>query len=330
MTENKRRAVIIGTGSCLPDKVLANADLEKMVDTTDEWIFTRTGIRERRLVAPGQCTSDLGAEACRRALASAHLTPDDVSLIITATITPDHYFPSTSCLIQHKIGAKNTGGFDLSAACAGFVYSLIMGARLVEADPSQTVLVVGAETLSKITDYTDRGSCILFGDGAGAAVLRATDDGRGVLASEFGIDGAGGEFMKIPAGGSALPASAETVANRQHYMTINGRETFRFAVVKMAELVEGTLKRSGLTMDDVALIIPHQVNSRILHAAAERMGVTMDKIYCNIDRFGNTSAASVPIALDEAVRNGRIRRGDVVVFVAFGGGLSWSSAVVRW
>jgi 3-oxoacyl-[acyl-carrier-protein] synthase-3 len=330
MSQSRVRAAIIGTGSYAPERVLTNFDLEKMVDTTDEWIFTRTGIRERRIVSEGQVTSDLGAEACRRALADAKVRPEEVSLLIVATITPDYFFPSTACMIQQKIGAKATGGFDLSAACAGFLYGLIVGARLIEADPSQTVLVVGAETLTRITDYTDRSSCILFGDGAGAAVLRAAADGRGVLASDCGVDGSGGDFMKLPAGGSAAPATEETVRQRLHFMQINGRETFRFAVVKMAELVESALKRSGLTMDDVSLIVPHQVNSRILQAAAERLGVGMDKIYTNIDRYGNTSAASVPIALDEAAKKGRIQRGDIVVLVAFGGGLSWSSAVVRW
>jgi 3-oxoacyl-[acyl-carrier-protein] synthase-3 len=330
MSEPRVRAAIIGTGSYVPERVLTNFDLEKMVDTTDEWIFTRTGIRQRRIVSEGQVTSDLGAEACRRALADAKVSPDEVSLLIVATITPDYIFPSTACMIQQKIGAKATGGFDLSAACAGFLYGLILGARLIEADPSQTVLVAGAETLTRITDYTERSSCILFGDGAGAAVLRASSDGRGVLASDCGVDGSGGDFMKLPAGGSAAPATEETVRKRLHYMQINGRETFRFAVVKMAELVESAVKRSGLTMRDVSLIVPHQVNSRILRAAGERLGVGMEKIYTNIERYGNTSAASVPIALDEAAREGRIRRGDIVVLVAFGGGLSWSSTVVRW
>jgi len=324
------RAAILGTGAYLPEKVLTNFDLEKMVDTSDEWIFTRTGIRERRVVSDNQASSDLGAEAARRALEDAGLTPDDLSLIVVATITPDYLFPSTACMVQHKIGASRAGAFDLSAACSGFVCGLIMGARLIEADPSQTVLVVGAETLTKFTDFTDRTSCVLFGDGAGAAVLGASTDGRGLLASEYGADGSGGDFMKLPAGGSVLPASQETVRQRLHYMKIRGRETFKFAVVKMAELVESSLRRCGLSMDEVALIVPHQVNIRILQAAAERLGVGMDKIYCNIDRYGNTSAASVAIALDEAARTGRLRRGDIVVLVAFGGGLTWSSAVVRW
>jgi len=330
MSDQKVHAAIIGTGSYLPDRVLSNADMERMVETSDEWIFTRTGIRERRIVANGQTTSDIGAEAARRAIENAGITPDDITLTITATITPDHFFPSTSCLIQHKIGAKNTGGFDLSAACAGFVYGVIVGARMIEADPRQIVLVVGSETLTKVTDYTDRSSCILFGDGAGAAVLRAARDGRGVLASEYGIDGSGSEFMKLPAGGSAMPASEETVRNKMHYMRVAGRETFRFAVVKMADLIVQAIQDSNLTMDDIALVVPHQVNMRIMQAAAERCGLPMDKMYSNIDRYGNTSAASVPIALDEAARNGRIKSGDIIVLVAFGGGLSWSSAVVRW
>jgi len=291
MSRRKIRAAIVGTGAYLPEKVLTNADMERMVDTSDEWIFTRTGIRERRMVADGQCTSDLGVEAARMALADAGLSADDVTLTICATITPDYFFPSTACMIQHKLGAAKTGGFDLSAACAGFVYGVIMGARLIESDPTQTVLVIGAETLTKITDYTDRTSCILFGDGAGAAVLRATDDGRGVIASEFGIDGSGGDFMKLPAGGSAMPATEETVRGRMHYMKIRGRETFKFAVLKMAELVKSTVLGSGLTLADVKLIVPHQVNLRILQAAAERLKIGLDKVYCNIDRYGNTSAA---------------------------------------
>ena len=330
MTHKRVRAAIVGTGACLPDKVLTNFDLEKMVDTSDEWIFTRTGIRERRVAADGQTASDFGAEACRRALDDAGVKPEEVSLIVAATITPDYPFPSTAAMIQNKIGAPNTGGFDLEAACAGFLYGAILGARLIEADPTQTVLVVGTEVLTRVTDYTDRTSCILFGDGAGAAVLRACDDGRGMLVSEYGVDGSGGDIMILPAGGSAMPASEETVRRRMHYMKVRGRETFRFAVVKMADLVRSCIERSGLTMDDVKLIVPHQVNMRILQASAERLGIGMEKVYCNIDRFGNTSAASVPIALDEAARNGAIERGDVIVLVAFGGGLSWSAAAVRW
>ena len=330
MGESKIRAAVAGTGSYLPERVMTNQDLEKMVDTSDEWIFTRTGIRERRVAADDECASDLGAKAAQRALEAAGVHPDELTLIITATLSSDFPFPSTAAIIQHKIGANNAGGFDLEAACAGFVYGLIMGSRLIESDPSQVVLVIGTEVLTRYTDYTDRGSCILFGDGAGAVVLRASDTGNGVMASSYGVDGSGAVFMNLPAGGSAMPASEQTVRDRMHYIKIRGRETFRFAVTIMADQVTGTLAKCGLTMDDVKLIVPHQVNLRILHAAALRLGISNDKIYCNIDRYGNTSAASVPIALDEAVRNGAIQRGDVIVFVAFGGGLSWSSAVTRW
>ena len=330
MSEKELRAAIVGTGSYLPEKVVTNFDLEKMVDTSDEWIFTRTGIRERRIVSDSETTSTMAVEASRRAMEAAGITPAEISLIIIATVTPDYPFPSTAALVQDEIGASNAGGFDLQAACAGFVYGTILGARLIEADSSQIVLVIGAEVLTRITDFTDRSSCILFGDGAGAAILRACKDGRGIMASEFGVDGSGGDFMKLPAGGSAMPATEKTVREGMHYMKVRGRETFRFAVVKMADLVRSTIAKSGLTMDDVKLIVPHQVNSRILQAAANRLNIDMERIYINIDHFGNTSAASVPIALDEAVKTGKIERGDVIVMVAFGGGLSWSSAVVRW
>ena len=330
MSQTTTRGAILGTGVYLPERILTNFDLEKMVDTSDEWIYTRTGIRERRIIADGRATSDLAADAGRQAIHNAGLAPDDITLIICATVTPDYFFPSTACLIQSKLGAHHTGGFDLSAACAGFVYGVIMAARLIQADPAQKILVIGAETLTRITDWTDRSTCILFGDGAGAAVLGAATDGRGVMASEYGVDGAGEDIMKLPAGGSAMPATEDTVRNRMHYIKVRGRETFKFAVLKMAELVESAVQDSGLAMDDVKLIVPHQVNRRILSAAADRLHISLDKVYCNIDRCGNTSAASAAIALHEAAENGRLNPGDVVVLVAFGGGLSWSSAVVRW
>ena len=330
MSEQKVRAAITGTGSYVPERILTNLDLEKMVDTSDEWIFTRSGIRERRIAADGEAASDLGAKAAVKALDDAGVHPDEVSLIITATMTADHCFPSTAALIQDKIGARNAGGFDLQAACAGFVYALSMGAGLVEADPTQTVLLVGTDVFSRFLDWTDRRSCILFGDGGGAAVLRASSNGNGVLVSEFGVDGSGADLMKLPAGGSAMPASEQTVKDRMHYVALHGRELFKFAVTTMVNLVGSTLDRGGMTMDDIKLIVPHQVNIRILQAAAERLGVPMDKMYCNIDRYGNTAAASVPIALDEAVRGGAIARGDTIIFVAFGGGLSWSSAIMQW
>jgi len=324
------RAAIVGTGSFLPERVLTNLDLERMVDTSDEWIVTRTGIRERRVAHEGMATSDMAAEASRRAFEDAGIGPDDVDLIIIATVTPDTMLPSTACHLQREINALNAACFDISVACSGFVYGVILAHQHLALHPSETVLVVGAETLTRFTDYTDRRSCILFGDGAGAAVLQAADDGRGILATEWGADGRGADMMITYGGGSRLPASHQTVDERKHFMTIRGREVFRFAVLKMTELVDAALRQCRLTIDDVALIVPHQVNTRILVSSADRLGIPMDKIYVNIDRCANTSAASVPIALDEARREGRITRGDLVVLVAFGGGLSWSSAVIRW
>ena len=326
----KYRAMIVGTGAALPDKVLTNSDLEKMVETSDEWIFTRTGIRERRIADRGVATSDLSVEAARQAMEAAGVGPEEISLIILATCTPDHMLPSSAALLQSKIGAKNAGACDLEAACAGFVYALSLAADHVRVDPKRCVMVLGAEVLSKFVNWKDRTSCILFGDGAGAAIVRATDDGRGIMHTEMGADGDGGEMMQVPAGGSAMTADEETVSNDLHYIKIRGREVFRFATTKMADLVQNAVDRCGLTMDDVKLIVPHQVNIRILNYAAERLGVSMDKVYCNIDRYGNTSAASVPIALHEALRDGRITRGDIVVLVAFGAGLSWASCLMRW
>ncbi|HRU04915.1 MAG TPA: beta-ketoacyl-ACP synthase III [Candidatus Brocadiia bacterium] len=324
------RAAIVGTGAALPDRVLTNFDLEKMVDTSDEWIHTRTGIRERRIAEKGVCTSDLAAAASRKAIEAAGLRPEDITLIIVATITPDHIFPCTAANLQTKIGAVNAGGFDLSAACSGFVYALNMAADHVKSDPKRCALVVGADILTKFIDWTDRTSCILFGDGAGAVVVRAVDDGRGLLSMEMGMDGTGASLMQIPAGGSVLPPSEETIRDRKHFVVLRGREVFKFAVTKMADLVTDALKDCGLTINDVKLIVPHQVNLRILAYAAERLGISMDKIYCNIERYGNTTAASIPIALDEAVRAGKIERNDIIVFVAFGAGLGWASCAMRW
>ena len=324
------RATIIGSGICLPEKVLTNFDLERMVDTSDEWIFTRTGIRERRIADNGLVTSDLGAEASRQALANAGVRPEEVTLILVATTTPDHIFPSTAACLQAKIGAVNAGGCDVSAACAGFVYALNMAADHVKADPSRCALVVGADILTKFVDFTDRTSCILFGDGAGAVVLRASDDGRGLLSMRMGLDGRGADIMSLPAGGSVMPPSEETVRNGMHFVRLRGREVFKFAVTKMADLVAEAVQDCGLGMDDVKLIVPHQVNLRILAFAAERLGVSMDKVFCNIERYGNTTNASVPIALHEAAQKGLIQPRDLIVLVAFGAGLSWASCALRW
>ena len=327
------RAVIAGTGSYLPDKILSNQDFEKMVDTTDEWITTRTGIKSRHIKGEGQSCSDMAAEAGRRALKSAGITPEELDLVIVATFTGDTPMPSTACRVQHKIGAINAGAFDVSAACSGFVYALSCAWGFIGAGIHKKVLVVGAEALSVFTDYQDRGSCILFGDGAGAVVLVAseeTEPKRGIMTCQLGADGSQADLMAIPAGGSSKPASTATLEAREHYMRLRGREVFKFATTKMSELILSDLKDCGLTYLDVTLVVPHQVNTRILDFAAEKCNLPPEKMFVNIDHVGNTSAASVPIALDEANRKGLLKPGDVVVLVAFGGGLTWGSMVLRW
>jgi len=324
-------ARIIGTGSFLPSRVLTNRDLKRMVDTTDEWITQRTGIKERRLVDPGTPTSTLALEAAGKALAAAGVGPEDISLIILATITPDTLLPATACWVQHRLGATQAGALDIAAACSGFIYALSFAATHVHANPEEKVLVIGAETLSYITDFTDRTSCILFGDGAGAAVVARSDDpavGFGPFA--LGSDGSGAGMMIVPAGGSLQPTSHQTIDDGLHYMKIRGREVYKFAVIKMVEMVAWAMEQGGISRDDLKLVIPHQVNVRILEAAAKRLGVPMEKIYVNIERYGNTSAASIPIALDEAVRAGKLASGDPVVLVAFGGGLTWAACSLRW
>lgn len=322
---------ISGTGSYLPEKVLTNRDLEKMVDTSDEWITTRTGIKERHVAPDNWATSDLAAEAARTALADAGLEAADLDLIIVATISPDTLLPSAACWLQAKLEAWDAGAFDLSAACSGFVYAANIAWRFVGSGMYDHVLVVGAECLTRFTNYQDRASCILFGDGAGAAVFSPSDDGGSdILYGTLGADGRGADIMIMPAGGSRRPATHETVENMEHCMVIRGRETYKFAVQKMADLVANGLDAVGMTTADLKWIIPHQVNTRILEGAAKRLGIPLDEIYINIDRVGNTSAASVPIALDEAHRKGMLHRGDVVALVAFGGGLSWASMILRW
>ena len=326
-----RPVMISGTGSYLPEKILTNHDLEKMVDTSDEWITTRTGIKERHIAPDDWAASDLAAEAARRALADAGISAEELDLIIVATITGDTPLPSTACWLQAKIGAVNAGAFDLSAACSGFVYGANVAWQFVRNGMFDNVLVVGAEVLSKFTDWQDRTSCILFGDGAGAAVFSASQEPqRDILYGTIGADGRGAEIMTTPAGGSRKPASHDTVDNREHYMSIRGRETYKFAVQKMASLLADGLAAVNMTTDDLRWIIPHQVNTRILQGAVKRLGIPLDEIYINIDSVGNTSAASVPIALDEAARKGLLHHGDVVALVAFGGGLSWASMILRW
>jgi len=322
-------AIITGTGSCLPDKRLTNDELSKMVETNDEWIAQRTGIRERRIASPSESTATLGSRAATMALKDAHFEPKDIDLLICATITPEMLTPATACFIAASLGLDKTPAFDLSAACSGFVYAFDTASAFIESGRYKNVLIIGAETLSRITDFTDRGSCILFGDGAGAIVLqRSPDPTRGVIHNMLHADGAGGEVMKCGPG-SRLPICEATIANREHYMQLKGREVYKFAVTKFEELIREGMRACELTAEQVKLIIPHQVNQRIIDSAMERLKMGPEKAYVNIDRYGNTSSASIPLALDEAWRAGKIVPGDVLIFVAFGAGLTWANAVVR-
>ncbi len=324
---------IIGTGSHMPERVMTNDDLAKIVDTSDEWITTRTGIRSRRIAAEGEATSDLASAAARNALEMAGVKPDELDLIIVATVTPDMFFPSTACVVQKKIGAKNAVGFDISAACSGFLFALQTARHYLNGGPRKTALVIGAEKLSSLINWQDRNTCVLFGDGAGAVVLRSDDSGvvQGqVLSSVMGSDGSQTDLLKVPGGGSFLPVTPENVASRPNTIHMEGRETFKHAVTRMCQASEQALKDAGLTTDDVTLVIPHQANARILAVMADRLGIAAERMFINLDKYGNTSAATIPVALDEANRGGLIKRGDVLLLVAFGGGLTWASAVIRW
>ncbi|HAG06676.1 MAG TPA: 3-oxoacyl-ACP synthase [Peptococcaceae bacterium] len=330
MPEGCRCAGIAGLGIYVPERVLTNQDLEKMVDTSDAWIRERTGIRERRIAAPEEATSDLAAAAARAALADAGITAGEVDLIIVATATPDTLFPATACLVQEKLGADRAGAFDLLAGCSGFIYALACGAQFIAGGAADTVLVVGAETLSRIVNWEDRNTCVLFGDGAGAAVLRPAPREKGILATLLGSDGSGGTLLQLPAGGSRLPASQRTVQENLHYIQMNGREIFKFAVRVMGDAALEVVRKAGLSPEQIDLFIPHQANIRIIDAAARRLGVPMEKVVVNVDRYGNTSAASVPLALADARDAGRLCRGANIVMVAFGAGLTWAAAAVRW
>jgi 3-oxoacyl-[acyl-carrier-protein] synthase-3 len=321
---------LTATGAYVPDRILSNQDLERMVDTSDEWIVSRTGMRERRIVAPGEAASDLAVKASERALADSKLEAKDIELIIVATVTPDNVCPPTACYVQEKLGVGPAVGFDLSAACSGFANALLVGQNLIATGAFANALVIGVDILSCITDYEDRESCILFGDGAGAVVLEP-DPGRGILLDHLlGIDGSGAEMIIMPAGGSRKPSSKETVEAREHYLKLNGRQVFRFAVSKMREIAIEVTGRNGFTVDDVDLFVPHQANLRIIESAAEKLNISKDRILVNIERTGNTSSASIPMALDEAVRTDRLKKGDLVCMVAFGGGLSWGASLMRW
>lgn len=325
-----RRAHICGLGKAVPQRVLTNDDLAQMVDTSDEWIRTRTGIGERRIASDGETTFSLSLQAARQALDVAGLRPSQLDLIIVATVTPDYAFPATACLVQDGLGATRAAAFDLSAGCTGFVYGLSVAADLISAGAYESALVIGAETLSRITDWNDRATCVLFGDGAGAVVLRANEADGGVLSTFLGSDGSGGDLLKLPGGGSREPASHRTVAEGLHYLTMRGREVFRFAVRTMPAATRQVLEQAGLDLSDLSLVIPHQANQRIIEASARSLKLPPEIVFSNLERYGNTSAASIPIALCEAVEQGRIQRDDLVVCVGFGAGLTWGAAAIRW
>jgi 3-oxoacyl-[acyl-carrier-protein] synthase-3 len=325
-----RTVSIIGTGSYVPERILTNQDLEKLVDTTDQWIQTRTGIRERRIAKDNETTSDMSARAALAAMEQAKVTAEEIDLIIVATATPDCIFPSTACYVQKKIRAINAACFDLSAACSGFLYALEVAQQFISNHVYNTVLIVGAEKLSTITDWTDRNTCVLFGDGAGAAILRNRPNSHGVISTHMGSDGDFSEILSMPGGGSRCPITAENVHLRLNTVKMLGKETYKQAVTSMFNAANRVLDEAGLQYEDIGCVIPHQANLRIIEAIAQRMGLPIEKFYINLDRFGNTSAAAVAIALDEAHRTGRIQTGDYILLVVFGGGLTWGSSVIHW
>ena len=325
-----RSASIIGTGSYAPDRVMTNADLEKLVETSDEWIHSRTGIRERRIAGTEMPTSEMAARAALAAMENAGITAGEIDLIICATVTPDMFFPNTACFVQTKIGAVNATCFDLSAACSGFLFGVETARQFIASGTCRTVLVIGADKLSSIVDWSDRNTCVLFGDGAGAAILQHREGSRGVMATRMGSNGALAEILYIPGGGSAHPAGGPTSAEHPVTIRMNGRETYKHAVTAMVEASQQVLADAGITASEIACFIPHQANLRIIEAIAGRLDVAMDRFMINLDRYGNTSAAAVAIALDEANRTGRFKRGDKILMVVFGGGLTWASTVVEW
>lgn len=321
---------ILGLGSYLPEKVVTNHDLEKMVDTSDKWIRERTGIHERRFAAENEATSDLATKAAEKALADAGVSAEEIDLIIVATVTPDMFFPSVACLVQANLKATNAAAFDLTAVCSGFAYGLVVGSQFIKTGMYRKILVIGAETLSRITDKEDRNTVVVFADGAGAAVLGETSPGFGIIGVDMGADGTGGDLLKVPAGGSRQPASAGTISERLHFIHMNGQEVFKFAVKVMGESARKALANANLSPDNITYLVPHQANIRIIQTAAKRLGLPMDKVVVNVDKYGNTSAASIPIALEEAVREGKINNGDVLVLVGFGAGLTWAASVIKW
>lgn len=320
---------IVGTGLSVPERILSNYDLEKMVDTSDEWIRTRTGIVERRIAAPDVSSSDMAYEASLRALEAASIDPKDVDGIIIGTVTPDYLFPSTACVLQSRLGAKRAFAFDILAGCSGFLYALQVGKGLIETGDSRTLLIVGAETLSRIVDFEDRATCILFGDGAGAAVITKSEE-AGILSICLHADGDNWELLYMPGGGACIPATQESVKNKLHYLKMKGNDVFKVAVKAMETASIEAIKKAGVNPDEIDLFIAHQANLRIMDAVRRRLDLPPEKVFINVDRYGNTSSASVPIALDEAVREGRVKRGDLILFAVFGAGFTWGAGVVRW
>lgn len=326
-----KRAYISAISHWVPEKVLTNADLEKMVETTDEWIRSRTGIRERRILEDGKASSDMGAEAVKLLLEYRNISADEIDGIIVATVTPDMFFPSTANLIQDKVGAKNAWSFDISAACSGFIYALSLGSQMIEVGKYKKIVVVGADKMSSITNYHDRNTCVLFGDAAGAVLLEPTEeDDIGIIDFLLYSDGTGAEYLHMKAGGSKYPATVETVANDWHYIYQDGKTVFKFAVQKMADVAEKVLVRNSYSGKDVKLLVPHQANLRIIDAAAKRLGLDPEKVLINIDRYGNTTAATIPLALSEAFHQGKVQKNDLIVMATFGAGFTWASALVKW
>ncbi|MDR3405227.1 MAG: ketoacyl-ACP synthase III [Chthoniobacter sp.] len=328
--QSKRTVSIIGTGSYLPERVLTNGELEKLVETSDDWIVSRTGISERRIAAEGEHTSDLAAKAALSALENADITAEEIDLILVATVTPDMFFPSTACFVQAKIGAKNAACFDVSAACSGFLYAIEIAQQFITSHTYDTILVIGADKLSSIIDWTDRNTCVLFGDGAGAAVLRHRGGGHGVISTFMASDGGLSDILYIPGGGSRFPITKENADSRLNCIKMNGKETYKQAITSMLDAANKVLADANLDPEDLACVIPHQANLRIIEAIADRMKLPIERFVVNLDRYGNTSAAAVAIALDEANRTGRMKVGDYVLLVVFGGGLTWASSVIQW
>lgn len=330
MPSKVRQAGIIGVGSAVPDKILTNADIEKIVDTTDEWIKSRSGISERRIAEDGAAASDFATKAGEAALASAGIAATDLDLIIVATVTSDTPLPSTASIVQHRLGSARTPAFDMQAGCSGFVYALSIANGMVASGMHNNVLVIGVDMLSRVTNWEDRSTCVLFGDGAGAVVVSAVDDGDGILSFCLGSDGSGADLLTIKAGGSKMPASAQTVADHLHCIEMSGREVFKFAVRIMGDAAVEALEKCGLTPADVDLFIPHQANIRIIEAAARRLELPWEKVFVNVHKYGNTSAGSIPLATDEAYRSGVLKKGDTLVLVGFGAGLTWAASTLKW